>query len=188
MRRKVTSRPGSRVAYGRAEHPGPTGYVSPTPDRQPPTVPSYLSYQEAMERFNVCCFHYFLGLLWITFCCKHLMVELERVLSQLPIQSLSSIPPNHDLRQFGRQIALLAGQSVSADELALVFSQKVVSYLFKTSLQIGREMYVSILDRLCQSFPKVAKEAIDWLLTSEDEVSMTFYGLVISDTFDLAKT
>jgi len=102
------------------------------------------------------------------------MTELERILSQLHAQSFSAIPPNHELRQCGRQVALLAGQSVSPDELALVFSQKVVSFLFKTPLQIGREMYVSVLERLCHSFPKVAKEAVDWLLTSEDEVYLFF--------------
>jgi CCR4-NOT transcription complex subunit 1 len=93
------------------------------------------------------------------------------VLPQIHAQSLSLLPPNHELRQFSRQIVLLAGQSIPPDEQALAFSQKVVQYLFKTQLQIGREMYVSVLDHLCQSFPKVAKEAIDWLLNAEDEVS-----------------
>ena len=89
----------------------------------------------------------------------------------MPFQSLSSLPPHHEYRQFSRQVVLLAGQTSSPDEQALVFSQKIVQNLFKTQLQIGREMYVSVLDRLCQSFPKVAKEAIDWLLNAEDEVS-----------------
>ncbi|KAF8510218.1 Not1-domain-containing protein [Hysterangium stoloniferum] len=149
VRRKVGSRPVSRVAYGR-DHIITTGYVSPAPDRQA-TGPTFLSHQEAMERFN------------------RLLTDLERVLPQIHVQSLALLPPNHELRQFHRQINLLANQSVSPDDQALAFSQKVVQHLFKTPLQVGREMYVSILDQLCQSFPKVAKEAIDWLLNAEDE-------------------
>lgn len=103
-----------------------------------------------------------------------MIADLERVLPQILAQSLTLLPPNHELRQFSRQIVLLAGQSVSPDDQALSFSQKVVQQLFKTQLQIGREMYVAILDDLCQSFPKVAKEAIDWLLNAEDEVIINF--------------
>ncbi|KIJ29884.1 hypothetical protein M422DRAFT_214789 [Sphaerobolus stellatus SS14] len=150
-RRKVSSRPVSRVAYGRTDQLAAPGYVSPPPEQQTQAGTPFLSYQEALDRFN------------------RMMNDLDRVLTQLGVQSLSSFPPNHELRQFGRTVAVLAAQSLSPDELALLFSQKVVSHLYKTPLTIGREMYVDILDRLCQEFPKVAKEAVDWLLTSEDE-------------------
>lgn len=177
VRRKVASRPVSRVAYGQGEHVSQGAYppVSPVPERQGQAGPAFLSLHEGMERFGV------------SFClirlslsdpvCIHvqrLIVELERVLPQIPAQSLTSLPPNHELRQFSRQIVLLAGQSISPDDQALSFSQKIVQHLFKTQLQIGREMYVAILDLLCQSFPKVAKEAIDWLLNAEDEVIICF--------------
>ncbi|KAF8502451.1 Not1-domain-containing protein [Gautieria morchelliformis] len=153
VRRKVASRPVSRVAYGRGEHISQGSYPppSPAPDRHGPSGPTFLSHQEGMERFG------------------RLIVDLERVLPQIPAQSLTLLPPNHEFRQFSRQIVLLAGQSISPDDQALSFSQKVVQHLFKTQVPIGREMYVGVLDHLCQSFPKVAKEAIDWLLNAEDE-------------------
>ncbi|KAF8589926.1 Not1-domain-containing protein [Ramaria rubella] len=153
VRRKVASRPVSRLAYGRGDHLVPTGYpsVSPAPEHQGQPTPAFLSPNEGMDRFN------------------RLITELERILLQMPAQSLSMLPPNHELRQFSRQVVLLAGQAPSPDEQALSFSQKIVQHLFKTQSQIVREMYVSVLDHLCQSFPKVAKEAIDWLLNAEDE-------------------
>lgn len=49
-------------------------------------------------------------------------------------------------------------------------SQKIVQLLYKTSSQLGREIYVALLDQLCHSFEEVAKEAITWLLYAEDEV------------------
>ena len=173
VRRKVASRPVSRVAYGRGEHMPQGAYppLSPAPDRQGQSGPAFLSHQEGMDRFGVS--SYF-GCLCksnsIPLHIQGLIADLERVLPQIPAQSLTLLSPNHELRQFSRQIVLLAGQSISPDDQALSFSQKVVQHLFKTQLQLGREMYVAILDHLCQSFPKVAKEAIDWLLNAEDEV------------------
>ena len=52
----------------------------------------------------------------------------------------------------------------------LAMSQKVVQLLYKTTSQLGREIYVAILDQFCHSFEDVAKEAITWLFYSEDEV------------------
>lgn len=98
------------------------------------------------------------------------IVDLEKTLAALSPQSLSTTPPNHESRQYARQIILLAGQSISPEDQALTFSQKIVQLLFKTPLQSGREVYVSILDQLCRTFPKVAKEALDWLLNAEDDV------------------
>jgi hypothetical protein len=51
-----------------------------------------------------------------------------------------------------------------------LMSQKIVQLLYKTPSQLGREVYVALLDQLCQSFEEVAKEAITWLLYAEDEV------------------
>ena len=42
--------------------------------------------------------------------------------------------------------------------------------MYKTTSQLGREIYVAILDQLCHAFEEVAKEAISWLIYSDDEV------------------
>ena len=49
-------------------------------------------------------------------------------------------------------------------------SQKIVQLMYKTTSQLGREIYVAILDQLCHVFEEVAKEAISWLIYSDDEV------------------
>ena len=50
--------------------------------------------------------------------------------------------------------------------------------MYKTTSQLGREIYVAILDQLCHVFEEVAKEAISWLIYSDDEVS--FFPVTLS--------
>jgi len=97
--------------------------------------------------------------------------DLEAVMVQLPIQSLAALPPNHDIRHLVRQILFLAAESVDRHRTPLLMSQKIVQLLYKTPSQLGREVYVALLDQLCHSFDDVAKEAITWLLYAEDEVN-----------------
>jgi hypothetical protein len=89
---------------------------------------------------------------------------------QLPIQSLSALPPNHDIRHLVRQILYLAAEAVDRQRTPLMMSQKIVQLLYKTPSQLGREVYVALLEQLCHSFEDVAKEAITWLLYADDEV------------------
>jgi CCR4-NOT transcription complex subunit 1 len=55
-----------------------------------------------------------------------------------------------------------------------MMSQTIVRKLYNTQSQLGREVYVALLDQLCHSFEDVAKEAIEWLLYANDEVSFNF--------------
>lgn len=96
--------------------------------------------------------------------------EIEAVIVQLPVQSLAALPPNHDVRQLLRQILFLASEAVERQRTPLAMSQKIVQLLYKTPSQLGREVYVALLDQLCHSFEDVAKEAITWLIYAEDEV------------------
>ena len=91
------------------------------------------------------------------------------MLAQLPIPSLASLPPNHELRQLVRQILFIAAESIDHSRTPLLMSQKIVQLLYKTSSPLGREIYVALLHQLCHSFEEVAKEAITWLIYSEDE-------------------
>ncbi|KAJ7684728.1 Not1-domain-containing protein [Mycena polygramma] len=137
----AASRPSSTTSFT------PALYApSPAPD-----PPQYLNHQDAMDRFAV------------------LTRDLEAVMVQLPVQSLSSLPSNHDLRHLVRQIMFLAAESTDRNRTPLLMSQKIVQLLYKTQSQLGREVYVALLDQLCQAFEEVAKEAITWLLYAEDE-------------------
>lgn len=95
---------------------------------------------------------------------------MEASLLQLPIQSLAALPPNHEIRQQLRHVLFLAADSVERMRTPLLMSQKIVQLLYKTPSQLGREIYVALLDQLCHSFEDVAKEAITWLIYADDEV------------------
>jgi CCR4-NOT transcription complex subunit 1 len=162
------SRPSSTVSYTRNEHMNPALYAaSPAPE---PALAAVLSHQEAVDRFTVS--------ILLCFICGQadhsaqvISRDLEGLIVQLPIQSLAALPPNHDLRHLVRQILFVAANSVDRHRTPLHMSQKIVQLLYKTSSQLGREIYVALLDQLCHSFEDVAKEAITWLLYAEDEVS-----------------
>ncbi|EGN96141.1 hypothetical protein SERLA73DRAFT_112282 [Serpula lacrymans var. lacrymans S7.3] len=148
-RRVVTSRPSSTVSY-RNEQMGALYSASPAPDHTLHNPPA-MNHQDAMERFSV------------------LLRDMEAVVMQVPVQSLASLPPNHDIRHMVRQILYLASESLDRQRTPLLMSQKIVQLLYKSSSQLGREIYVTLLDQLCHSFEDVAKEAITWLLYAEDD-------------------
>lgn len=86
------------------------------------------------------------------------------------MQSLSAPSPTHDLRVPVRQILYLAAESQDRVRTPLLMSQKIVQLLYKTNVQLARDIYVALLDQLCHSFEEVAKEAITWLIYADDEV------------------
>lgn len=113
------------------------------------------SHQEIMERFQV------------------LTRDLEAIMVQLPTQSLTTLPPSHDVRHLVRQILYLAVEAADRQHTPLMMSQAIVRKLYNTPSQLGREVYVALLDQLCHSFEDVAKEAIEWLLYADDEVRIS---------------
>jgi len=111
-----------------------------------------------------------------------LLRDLEAVVIQLPMQSLAALPSNHDIQYLLKQIIYLASESADRQRTPLLMSQKIVQLLYKTHSQLGREVYVAVLDNLCTNFEDVAKEAITWLVYAEDEVS-TFTYLTLSSFY-----
>ncbi|KAH9946365.1 Not1-domain-containing protein [Epithele typhae] len=148
QRRMFTSRPNSTVSYSRNDQVPALYSPSPAPEHP---AQNLLRPQEAMERFNA------------------LVRDLEAVLVQLPITSLAALPPSHEVRQLLRQILFIAADSMDRNRTPLLMSQKIVQLLYKTPSQLGREIYVALLDQLCRSFEEVAREAITWLIYAEDE-------------------
>lgn len=90
-----------------------------------------------------------------------LAAEAERVMAA---HGLSQ----NDAQNFIRQVIQFAGKSPDPDQTTLAYSQKTVQLMFKTELQVARELYALLLAKMCEVWPKVAKEAIDWLLYAED--------------------
>ena len=80
------------------------------------------------------------------------------------------MPPNHEIRALLRQMLLISLQSPDRAKTPVLLSQRIVQFLYKTTTVLGREIYVALLEQLCNYFENVAKEAIPWLIYSEDEV------------------
>jgi CCR4-NOT transcription complex subunit 1 len=69
------------------------------------------------------------------------------------------------------QISLTAARSAARDETTLSCSQKVVQLLYRAETPLAREVYATLLERLCGISVKVGKEVTAWLVYAEDDVS-----------------
>ncbi|KAJ3775594.1 Not1-domain-containing protein [Lentinula raphanica] len=140
-KKRITSRPSSTMSFAPS-----TLYPAAPAD----SLGGSGSHQDAMDRFNVS------------------TRDLEALFAQLPATPLAALPPNHDVRYIIRNI-LNAANMGDRQRTPLQMSQKIVQLLYKTSSSLGREVYVALLQQLCNAFEDVAKEAITWLLYAEDE-------------------
>ncbi|KZT03564.1 Not1-domain-containing protein [Laetiporus sulphureus 93-53] len=150
-RRTFTSRPSSTASYPRPDQLAASAYGPSALPEQTLPGQTFLRHQDAMDRFNA------------------LGKDLEALLLQYPTLSLAALPPSHDVRLLVRQILFLANDSIDRQRTPLLMSQKIVQLLYKTPTQLGRDIYVAILEQLCRSFEEVAKEAITWLIYADDE-------------------
>lgn len=95
--------------------------------------------------------------------------ELEKMLAMTNVPNFSSLPGNHDIAVLVRQIPMLAMSSFDKAEAARTFAQKVVQLLYKSETQLGREMYVALLERLCDISQNVGALVTSWLTHADDE-------------------
>lgn len=86
------------------------------------------------------------------------------------VHSITDLPSEHDVIAILREITVLAVRSITRDATTLLFSQKVVSSLYRATSDLARDAYVTLLVRLCEMSPETAKEVVEWLLYAEDEV------------------
>lgn len=168
-KRLMTSRPSSTVSYARSDALVQGPYAATPPPDQAMQGLNILNHGDAMARFNVCNMPESVA-------CSALMLfqmlvkEFEAIAEQLPVNSLAALPSQHEVRQFIRQILQIASQSAETTPLAI--SQKIVQLLYRTQTQLGREVYVALLQHLCTTFEEVHHEAIPWLTWAEDDVSV----------------
>ena len=89
----------------------------------------------------------------------------------MPVNSHeSALPPNHDIRHIVGQILALASEAADPQRTPLMMSQKIVQLLYKSPSQLGKDIYVILLGRLCRQFEEIEREALTWILYAEDEV------------------
>ncbi len=126
--------------------------VATPPSAAAPLVPEgVLPYEQALEKIG------------------HGITALDRLIAQTPNANLLSLPAEGDLRKILPQIPILVARSSNPDEAALVLSQKVVQLLYRNESPLSREVYILLLQRLCEISKRVAKEVTQWLLYAEDE-------------------
>lgn len=101
---------------------------------------------------------------------QELVAEVEKYVAQTPAPTLGVVPANHELRSLITAVVVVANQSANREQMTLAISQKVVQLLYKCSSQLGREVYVLMLQQLCDLVPKVNKEVKQWLIYAEDVV------------------
>jgi hypothetical protein len=99
-----------------------------------------------------------------------LLNELDKQVKQCPLTSVATLPPSHDIVSLVRQINLTATQYLVRDDMALWFTQKLAQLYFKVENEIGHEIYLVLLERMCELSKRVAREFAAWLLFSDDEV------------------
>lgn len=83
--------------------------------------------------------------------------------------SYNLLPPNSDVRYLVRQVAILSSHLAERARTPVLMSQKIVQLLYKATNQLGREVYVILLQQLCDLYEEVRNEAINWLLFSDDD-------------------
>ncbi|GAA5806524.1 hypothetical protein HPULCUR_012060 [Helicostylum pulchrum] len=137
----------STASTSPAESVSGYGYNSPAGFDKPPNASAHL----ILERFAQC------------------ISELEKLVSQTNVSSFHVLPQHSDIRTLVRQIPMLALSSFDKSEVARTFAQKVVQLLYKSDRQLLIEVYVVLLERLCEVSPTVGTLVTSWLTHADDE-------------------
>ncbi|CAO3593285.1 unnamed protein product [Absidia cylindrospora] len=100
------------------------------------------------------------------------IAELEKLVVSPQVTQFATfqaLPPMHHIRVIIRQVPLLALSSFDKVEAARTFAQKVVQQLYKSETHLAREMYVVLLEQLCDVSPDVGALVTQWLTHADDE-------------------
>ncbi|KEI41517.1 uncharacterized protein L969DRAFT_58634 [Mixia osmundae IAM 14324] len=99
----------------------------------------------------------------------HSMGEIDKLISAEGPIAFNQLPQDHDIFVVVSQIVLTAGRSSNRDETTLAYSQKVVQLLYRSETSLAREVYATLLERLCTVSVKAAREVTSWLVYADDE-------------------
>lgn len=146
---------------------GPDGFEikrGPSPNRPFPTdgtsdiapSPQPVPTQTTVEKFH------------------EIVGEMEKFVNQPGTQGMGIANVPEDVLQAIRAVPMLASQTPNREQMTLVIAQRVVQLLYKTPVPLGREIYVSMLQGLCEVVPKVDAEVKQWLVYADDAVSPLF--------------
>lgn len=97
------------------------------------------------------------------------ITELETQVTQSNVSNFHALPPHSTIRELARQIPMLALSSFDKCEVAKTFAQKVVQLLYKSERQLLIEVYVILLENLCEVAASVGTLVTSWLTHADDE-------------------
>ncbi|CAH7667572.1 exoribonuclease [Phakopsora pachyrhizi] len=100
-----------------------------------------------------------------------LAAEVERQVATMTADSLAEVEQEHEVRSLLNEILQILRQSspMVKDQLTLSFAQKSVAMLYRSDSKLGRDLFVNLLEAICEMTPKVAHEVSQWLIYAEDE-------------------
>lgn len=102
-----------------------------------------------------------------------MVTSIEKIVSSLndsDIDSVSKLPPSHELRSMMKQIILLASSSpIHRDELCLLMSQRLMQGLYRTESPLYVDVIILLLIKIFEFSSKAAKEVTSWVVHSCDE-------------------
>ncbi|KAL7319889.1 CCR4-NOT core subunit cdc39 [Mucor circinelloides] len=100
---------------------------------------------------------------------EQMLLELDRLIRHSGINTISQLPPNHDICLLIRQIPLLVSQSPSPLQTMITFVEKVVLMLYQSTTAFALEVYTMFLQSLFEISGEVTKETLSWLIYADDE-------------------
>lgn len=96
--------------------------------------------------------------------------ELDVLLTDAgEMHTLATLPAGHLVTQVAPHVARLVSQGAPRDDTVLLLAQKAVQLLYRAQTTLAREVWVLVLEQLCELSLKVAKEVTAWLVYAEDE-------------------
>ncbi|KAI8060469.1 CCR4-Not complex component, Not1-domain-containing protein [Gongronella butleri] len=129
---------------------------------------------------------------------EQLLVDLDRIIRQAPMETYAQLPPGHEILQITHQATHVMRQANLTTMSLLSFTEKVVYLLYESPATLGREVYANFLNQLLDLSDELAEEVCHWLLYANDErkfnASVTYtlleHGLLPAADYDtwLAKS
>ncbi|PJF16482.1 hypothetical protein PSACC_03678 [Paramicrosporidium saccamoebae] len=101
-----------------------------------------------------------------------LVAAIEKITPSVPLpeDTVSKLPPSHEIRSLMKQIVLLASSSpIHRDELCLLMSQRLMQGLYKTESPLYVDVIILLLIKIFEFSSKAAKEVTTWVVHSTDE-------------------
>jgi CCR4-NOT transcription complex subunit 1 len=102
--------------------------------------------------------------------------DIDIIIASAPARSVTELPVDHELRRQIQTAVVLVSHPAIQDPAgaALSIAQKVVQLLYRSETSLGREVYVLMLQQLCETIRVVNQEVRDWLIYADDKVCTLF--------------